>query len=655
MQKKWMKSVLATSVLAGLCMGAVATAKITDIVPVDQKAFDIVKTRMENSVEKTGIAIMPIDQAKFLKGQRFDFEVEVLDETAESVEVTLNGKSFKDIFGGDLKRIENATKDGKKYVSFRAENVSIASVGDIELVVKAKTASGEKTRKVMWSVVGDVADKKAKNVILFVGDGMSLQAKQAARILSKGIYEGRYNNLLAMESLPDAAIVSTSGYDSIVTDSANSASAYNTGHKSVVNAMGVYENRTPDTLDDPKVETISEIIKRTRGMSVGIVTTSSVTDATPAAVTAHTRRRGDQDYIAHDFIADHHRPDVILGGGIRYFVPKAQAGSKRKDETDVIKEFEAKGYTFAGNRAEMNAASNDKPLLGLFASNHMDVYIDREHIPNKEVTKGFDDQPNLVEMTKKAIDIVSKNPNGFYLMVEGASVDKQLHTMDWQRAIYDAIELDKAVEFAKNWSKENGDDTLIVVIADHGHGISITGTYTEADGRKGREAVRTYAESKFPGFVDADGDGFPEDPNPEITLAIQYANFPDHYENYRFQTKPTPPALAAKDADGKQSIKANPARAPEGARLIEGNLPSDKETQEVHSADDIIVMAGGPGSDYFRGHIENTEIFFGIMRALGIDAVSEKAQASNDKQDMESEVKTEETKSEKKAEEKPAQ
>ncbi|WP_406848712.1 alkaline phosphatase [Taylorella equigenitalis] len=631
MQKKWIKSVLATSVFAGLCMGAVASAKITDLVPVDQKAFDIIKNRMENSAEKTGITILPIDQAKFLKGQRFDFEVEVADETTKSVEVTFNGKSFKDIFGADLKRIENQTKDGKKYVSFRAENVSIASVGDIELVVNAETDSGKKTRKVMWSVVSDASDKKAKNVILFVGDGMSLQAKQLARILSKGIYEGRYNNLLAMETLPNVAIVSTSGYDSIVTDSANSASAYNTGHKSVVNAMGVYENHTEDTLDDPKVETISEIVKRTRGMAVGIVTTASVTDATPAAVTAHTRRRGDQDYIAADFLAEYHRPDVLLGGGIRYFVPKVQAGSKRKDETDVIKDFEAKGFTYVGNRKEMNAAPDDKPLLGLFASNHMDVYMDREHIPNKEVTKGFDDQPNLVEMTKKALDIVSKNPNGFYLMVEGASIDKQIHTMDWQRAVYDAIEMDKAVEYAKNWSKQNGDDTLIVVIADHAHGISITGTYTEADGRKGRDAVRTYAEAKYPNFVDEDGDGFPEDPNPEHTLAVQYANFPDHYENYRFQTKPTAPALAAKDADGKETIKANPARAPEGARLIEGNLPTDKETQEVHSADDIVVMAGGPGSDYFKGHIENVEVFFGIMRALGIDAVAEKAQASESK------------------------
>ena len=140
-----------------------------------------------------------------------------------------------------------------------------------------------------------MSENRSKNVILFAGDGMSLQVKQAARILSKGIYEGKYNDLLAMENLENLALITTSGYDSIVTDSANSASAYNTGHKSVVNAMGVYGNRTADTLDDPKVENINEIIQRTRGMSIGVVTTSSVTDATPASTSAHTRRRADQD------------------------------------------------------------------------------------------------------------------------------------------------------------------------------------------------------------------------------------------------------------------------------------------------------------------------------------------------------------------------
>ena len=111
---------------------------------------------------------------------------------------------------------------------------------------------------------------------------------------------GKYNDLLAMEKLAHNAVITTSGYDSLVTDSANSASAYATGHKSVVNAMGVYEDSTKDPLDDPKVENVSEILKRTRGMSIGLVTQAESTDATPAAMVGHTRRRAAQDFLAFE-------------------------------------------------------------------------------------------------------------------------------------------------------------------------------------------------------------------------------------------------------------------------------------------------------------------------------------------------------------------
>lgn len=102
------------------------------------------------------------------------------------------------------------------------------------------------------------------------------------------------------------AVITTSGYDSLVTDSANSASAYATGHKSVNNAMGVYANSTKDPFDDPKVENIIELVKRTKGMATGIVSTSNITDATPAAMLSHTRRRAEQNFIAETMTEDYH-------------------------------------------------------------------------------------------------------------------------------------------------------------------------------------------------------------------------------------------------------------------------------------------------------------------------------------------------------------
>ena len=551
--------------------------------------------------QEQAIKVLPIDNAKFLQGQKFDFAIEVQNGSSD-MDVKVNGQDAAKFFGKDASR----TMEGTTAI-YRIDDVSFKKAGNIDIEVK----DGSQERKANYVVTNEKAKKTAKNVILFVGDGMSLQAREIARILSKGITEGKYNDLLNMEKLDNMAIITTSGYDSIVTDSANSASAYATGHKSVVNAMGVYENCTKDPLDDPKVENIIELAKRTRGMATGIVSTANITDATPAAMLTHTRRRSEQNYIATDMLNDKHRPDVIMGGGSRHFLPMSTPGSKRKDNVDVIKSFEDLGYTFSGTKTELeNTPKSEDKILGLYQLDNMNVYIDREVTKNPSVLKSFNDQPSLVEMTEKAIDTLSKNPNGFFLMVEGACIDKQLHVLDWQRAAYDNIEMDKAIGAAEKFAAKNN-DTLIVVVADHAHGASITGTYHELDGKTGREGVRCYQDAKWPTFQDADGDGYPDNPDPSITLAVQFANHPDYNENYRFKDVPTVPSIMGKD--GKAI--ANPQIKGE---LLRGNIPTSDD-QEVHSADDIILNAGGPGSEYFKGVMDNTEVFFGMVRALGLD------------------------------------
>ena len=551
--------------------------------------------------QEQAIKVLPIDNAKFLQGQKFDFAIEVKNGSSD-MDVKVNGQDAAKFFGKDASR----TMEGTTAI-YRIDDVSFKKAGNIDIEVK----DGSQERKANYVVTNEKAKKTAKNVILFVGDGMSLQAREIARILSKGITEGKYNDLLNMEKLDNMAIITTSGYDSIVTDSANSASAYATGHKSVVNAMGVYENCTKDPLDDPKVENIIELAKRTRGMATGIVSTANITDATPAAMLTHTRRRSEQNYIATDMLNDKHRPDVIMGGGSRHFLPMSTPGSKRKDNVDVIKSFEDLGYTFSGTKTELeNTPKSEDKILGLYQLDNMNVYIDREVTKNPSVLKSFNDQPGLVEMTEKAIDTLSKNPNGFFLMVEGACIDKQLHVLDWQRAAYDNIEMDKAIGAAEKFAAKNN-DTLIVVVADHAHGASITGTYHELDGKTGREGVRCYQDAKWPTFQDADGDGYPDNPDPSITLAVQFANHPDYNENYRFKDVPTVPSIMGKD--GKAI--ANPQIKGE---LLRGNIPTSDD-QEVHSADDIILNAGGPGSEYFKGVMDNTEVFFGMVRALGLD------------------------------------
>ncbi|MCI5851314.1 MAG: alkaline phosphatase [Sutterellaceae bacterium] len=581
------------------------------------------------------IRILPVDTAKFWAGATFDFDVEVAKASdLKVVSIQVNGKDAGRFFGKKLER-----KDlGNGVVSFRANGVSFPRTGSFQVTVKASDASGDSKQAARYTVVKEASKRRAKNVILFVGDGMSLPMRQIARIMSKGMTNGKYNDRLAMEKLPNNCLITTSGYDSLTTDSANSASAYATGHKSVVNAMGVYEDSTKDPLDDPRVENLSEILKRTRGMSVGVVTQAESTDATPAAMIGHTRRRAYQDVLAKSYLEQYHRPDVIMGGGLQRYIPQSAKGSKRKDDFDVVAAFRKLGYTYVTNATEMKAAPGNKPLLGLYYPGTMNVWLDREMLRDPKVLKNHMDQPNLVDMTKKSLEILSKNKNGFFAMIEGASIDKQLHAMDWQRAGYDTIEFDKAVEYARDWSLKRGDDTLIIVVADHAHGISITGTYHERDGKKGTEAVRTYANSIFPTFVDTNKDGFPDNPDPEVTIAVQYANHPAFYENYHFMKKPTKPTLppAAKDKASAQKAadkaefhldqelangaRANPARHHEGdpEQLVAANIPV-KTTDEVHAADDVPLNAGGPGSEYFKGVMDNTEVYFGILRALGID------------------------------------
>ncbi|WP_407388706.1 alkaline phosphatase [Allisonella histaminiformans] len=590
-------------------------------------------TGMVSSVQAADVRILPVDNAKFLAGARFDFDVEVSKaENLKNVDITINNQPADKFFGKELK----VTNLDNGVISYRVNDVDFSKVGSYTVQASATDDTGRKVSQARYTVVKDKAPRQAKNVILFVGDGMSLQAREMARILSKGMTNGKYNDLLAMEKMPHNCLITTSGYDSLTTDSANSASAYATGHKSVVNAMGVYEDSTADPFDDPRVENITEIVKRSRGMSVGIITQAESTDATPAAMVGHTRRRANQDYLASEYLEDYHRPDVIMGGGLQRYIPQGEEGSKRHDNQNVVQEFKDKGYTYATTSKEMMAAPSDKPLLGLFHKGTMNVYIDREMLKNPEVLGKYTDQPNLVNMTKKSLDILSRNPNGFFAMIEGASIDKQLHAMDWQRATYDTIEFDKAVEYAQKWNKEHGDNTLIIVVADHAHGASITGTYHERDGKKGLAAVRTYADSIFPTFKDANHDGFPDNPDSDVTLAIQYANHPAYYENFHFQQKPTEPTITetvsrqeAQQVGDKTEYhqvstviaKANPARHHERnpVELIPANIP-DTIGDECHAADDVPLNAEGPGSEYFNGVMDNTEVFFGIMRALGMDA-----------------------------------
>jgi alkaline phosphatase len=551
--------------------------------------------------------IYPIDKAQMLKEGRFDFKVEFDKQLKNSdFKVFINGRDYKEIFKKQGEFIEN--EDNLNASSLMLKDVFISQEGDY----KVQVVVDGKTDEVNWHIYAPALKPKAKNVILFIGDGLSVAHRTGARILSKGISEGKANGYLNTDDFPYMAFIGTSGTDSIATDSANSMSAYMTGHKSGVNAMGVYVSRAKDSLNHPKQETLGELIRRTSDKSFGIVSDAELEDATPAAVVSHTRRRTDKNEIVSMFY--NVKPDVLLGGGSAYFLPKSTIGSKRKDEINYIEKFKQDGYTLATDAASLKEVkSKANKLLGLFHLGNMDGVLDRKILKN-DVTKKFPNQPDLTEMTSAALEVLSKNKNGFFLMVEGALIDKASHPLDWDRALYDTIMFDKCVGIAKEFVKTHP-DTLIIVTGDHTHGVSIIGTID--DDKKGdmREKVGVYAEAGFPNYQDADKDGYPDTPDVSKRLAVFANNFPDYYETFR-------PKLDAQFVPAIQNEKgeyiANEAyKNVSGAVFREGNIPRNTDTG-VHSVDDMIVQAFGPGGETIKGYMDNTQLFRVIVDAMAL-------------------------------------
>lgn len=560
--------------------------------------------------------IYPIDRAEILAGAQFDFKVELPGPVDPAkLKVTVNGADYANAFGRSGTFIDR--EDGKEQSALVLRDVTLTTPGSVAVDV----SDGTRQRSVTWTVY-DTGPRKAKNVILFIGDGMSPAHRVAARILSKGISEGKSRGKLAIDDMPHMALVATAGSDSIITDSANSASAYATGHKSAVNALGVYADRTASPFDDPRVETITSLARRRLGMAIGIVTNTEIEDATPAAMLAHTRRRAAYDEIVEQFFAA--KPDVLMGGGSANFLPKSAAGSKRKDETDYIAKFRDAGYQVATTARELGALAA-KPetgrLLGLFATGNMDGALDRKFLKGGGVRK-FPEQPDLTEQVQAALKLLSRNEAGFFLMVESGMIDKYAHLLDMERAVYDTIMLDNAVRQTREWAHARGDDTLILVVADHNHPNSLVGTVNDDMGTAPnvplRERVGVYEQAGFPNYPAADAEGYPARVDVSRRLAIFSASLPDHYETFRPKLdNPNEPTV--KGGEDGTFMPNDKYKDVPGVVLRPGNLPA-MIGASVHSGEDVILTAAGPGSDSVRGSMDNTEVFRLMVDALGLAA-----------------------------------
>ena len=275
-------------------------------------------------------------------------------------------------------------------------------------------------------------------------------------------------------------------------------------------------------------------------------------------------------------------------------------------------------------KSELDASatkSDTRQLLGLFATGNMDGVLDRKFLKGGGVKK-FPEQPDLTEQVQAALNVLSRNEAGFFLMVESGMIDKYAHLLDMERAVYDTIMLDNAVRQTRDWARARGDDTLILVLADHNHPNSLVGTINDDMGTTPnvalRERVGVYAKAGFPNYPAPDADGYPSRVDVSKRLAIFSASRPDHYETLRPKLdNPNEPTVKGEQAD---SFKANDKHKDvPGVVLRVGNLPA-MIGASVHSGEDVILTATGPGSERVRGSMDNTEVFRVMADALGLAA-----------------------------------
>ena len=457
------------------------------------------------------------------------------------------------------------------------------------------------------STSGETTVSAPTNVIFFLGDGMGMTTMTAARIYAVG-----EDGELTIDTLPETAFVKTFSNDAQVTDSAPSMSAYMTGTKMnnevismssdtvanspIADANGNLLGNNCGASNGKSMPTLLEQAKA-KGLSTGVVTTTRVTHATPAATYSHICHRDLENDIAaqavpggtgYNSALGTTGLDVLMGGGRQFFLT-AKDGGKRADGRDLVAEMKAKNYAYASNASEFNAidASKTDRLLGLFTSSHMSYDLDRD--PAKE--------PSLADMTTKAMDVLAKNGKGYFLMVEGGRIDHALHETTAKKALQDTVAFDNAIKAAIAKARVSDPDlknTLIVVTADHDHTLVLNG-YAKRTGKTtaSNAGVLGIVKDYVTGAVTKDNDGAPYS-------IIGFGNGENRTQGSRA-------AMASMD---DSVTSANTYHQEAAVRVSAGS--------ETHGGTDVFLGAIGKGADTFNGTIDNTKVNALVKAAAGL-------------------------------------
>ncbi|WP_218599042.1 alkaline phosphatase [Polaribacter sp. NJDZ03] len=438
------------------------------------------------------------------------------------------------------------------------------------------------------TIIDDIKNKKAKNIIIIVSDGMSIGTLNMTDLyLSRKMGTGTNWLQLYKDNKVNRALMDMASASSIVTDSAAASSSWGGGVRINNGGLNVSKNGEPHL-------PIWQKFKKA-GKKAGCVTTVPITHATPAGFCVNSKSRNAQEEIAEIYLEQ--KFDVMMGGGDAYF-----SSEKRKDKKDMYKAFESKGYKVVKNRNEMLSAAIDKPILGVFDDNGLPYSIDQQN--NKELSQQI---PTLADMTKKAIDAMENHAKGFVLQVEAGRVDWAAHGNDIAGLIYDQAAHDEAIQVAMDFAEKDG-ETLVIITTDHGN--SNPGVIYGDKANDNFDAIQKYKHSNewiLKGFGK-------ETSISQVKERVDYAN------NFSLTNEEATLLLTYYSNLKTEKGLYNPKHLPFKALAeIQKKHNSVGWISMHHSADYVELAMYGPGSQLLKPFIKNTDLHYLMLEAAEVE------------------------------------
>jgi len=431
-------------------------------------------------------------------------------------------------------------------------------------------------------------NKKAKNIIFLVSDGMSTGTLNMADLyLNRKTGHGSNWLQLYRDSRINRALMDTASASSIVTDSSAGSSSWGGGFRVNNGSLNV----------GPNGEVHMPIWQKFKksGKMAGCVTTVPITHATPAGFCVNSKSRNAQEDIAEQYLELGF--DIMMGGGNNYFSPQI-----RKDKKDMYAAYKAKGYQVARSRNEMLAADTSKPILGVFYDDALPYSIDRKS--SKELTENI---PTLAEMAQKAIDRMKNHKNGFVLQIEGGKVDWAAHANDIGALIYDQVAFDEAVKVAIDFA-EKDKETLVIITTDHGNanpGV-IYGKYANAN----FDSIQNYTQTN---------EWILNSISPQSTVK-QVHDIIEHANGKTITDEDAKTVLSYYDGlhkeDGLYNYKKLPYKA---FSEMQQKTNSVGWISMDHSADYVELAMFGPGSDLLKPFVKNTDLHYLMLQAAEVE------------------------------------